>query len=145
MSKGIIKNNIWIRGFLSHIYNRPSCYDCKFRDGHNLSDMTISDCWGAKSIVKDITEKQCQKGVSSVILRTEKGKNLFDDIKDNLWVRHIEYEDVLKTNPALEHNHKAAFGTHFFFPLMHLNIPFKYSVLVCCAIGKILRILKISQ
>lgn len=145
LSKGIIKKNIWIRGFLSHIYNRPSCYDCKFRDGHNLSDMTISDCWGAKSIVKDITEKQCQKGVSSVILRTEKGKNLFDDIKDNLWVRHIEYEDILKTNPALEHNHKAAFGTHFFFPLMHLNIPFKYSVLVCCAIGKILRILKISQ
>ena len=57
----------------------------------------------------------------------------------------IYNEDVLKTNPALEHNHKAAFGTHFFFPLMHLNIPFKYSVLVCCAIGKILRILKISQ
>ena len=145
LSKGIIKNNIWIRGFLSHIYNRPSCYDCKFRDGHNLSDMTISDCWGAKSIVKDITDKQCQNGVSSVILRTEKGKNLFDDIKDNLWMRQIEYKDILKTNPALEHNHKAAFGTHFFFPLMHLNIPFKYSVLVCCAIGKILRILKISQ
>lgn len=142
-SRGQRKSNIWIRGFLSHIYNRPSCYDCKFRNGHNQSDLTISDCWGVKSLIKNITEVQRSKGLSSVVLRSEKGSKLFGEIYKELWTYELNYVKVVEYNPALKSNSKKAIGTYMFFPLLNIGVSFKATVFICCAIGKLLRWLKI--
>ena len=32
-----------MRGFLSDIYLRPSCYECKCKNGVSHSDLTIAD------------------------------------------------------------------------------------------------------
>jgi len=55
------------RGF--QIYNRPSCFNCKYRGTNGLADIRIGDFWGIKK-----TDKYWNKdGVSCIFVRTEKG------------------------------------------------------------------------
>lgn len=142
VSKGQLKKSIWIRGFLSHIYNRPSCYSCKFRNKQNKSDLTISDCWGARKLLENVTEEQMKAGISSVVIRTEKGQALFQSISKEVWSCGLRYDDVEHFNPALKYNHQKAIGTYLFFPMLKAGVNFKYTVLACCAIGKIIRMCK---
>ena len=38
--------NPYFRGFLTNVYLRNSCYNCRFRQNHRASDITLADYWG---------------------------------------------------------------------------------------------------
>lgn len=141
VQEGVLKESIWIRGFLSHVYVRPSCYSCQFRNGRNQSDLTISDCWGARTLIPTVTNEQMKNGISSVIVRTGKGQEYFERIKNEIWQQRLKYENVAHFNPALKESHKASVGAPLFFPMLHIGIPFKYSVFISCAVDKLYRII----
>ena len=64
-----------MRGFLSDIYLRPSCYECKCKNGVNHSDLTIADYWAARVTDQDFDD---DKGLGLVLVNTNKGKEYFD-------------------------------------------------------------------
>lgn len=75
LSSDIHYDNIYMRGFLSDIYLRPSCYDCRCKNGANHSDLTIADYWGARVTDQDFDD---DKGLGLVLLNSDKGKTYFD-------------------------------------------------------------------
>lgn len=64
---------------------RKSCYNCGFIE-KRYSDITLGDFWGINEINLEFND---EKGVSLVIINTDKGKDLFEDIKEQ-----IKYFDV---------------------------------------------------
>lgn len=79
----------YMEGFLRKKNIRPSCFDCRFRGLSRSSDFTISDCWGIgeQSALND------DKGLSAILLHSEKAKKIFDEIKNELIFE--EYDPIL--------------------------------------------------
>lgn len=61
--------NPFMRGVLTNLYLRPSCYKCPVKAGRSVSDLTIGDFWGIE-IMSGFYDDQ---GISSVILNTNRG------------------------------------------------------------------------
>lgn len=75
---------------------RPSCYKCICKS-NKLSDITLGDFWGIENIASEMDDN---KGTSVVIVRTEKGQNLFEAIKPKLKYKEVCYEDGVRQNPS---------------------------------------------
>lgn len=90
------KGDIFYNLFLDDIILRSSCYVCNYRDLNRVSDISIADFWGLeKGKYKDFYDN---KGVSLVLVNTEKGQKLFDSVKDNLDYIEIGDEDFANFN-----------------------------------------------
>lgn len=74
LSSDIYNMNPFMRGFLSNLYLRPSCHNCKCKQGTSHSDITIADFWGIHVVAPHFDD---DKGVSLVLVNTEKGKACF--------------------------------------------------------------------
>ena len=61
--------------FYEHIMFRPSCHKCYFANVNRIADVTLADFWG---IEKNKPEFNDNKGVSLVLVNTEKGKRMFE-------------------------------------------------------------------
>lgn len=88
----------YIKGFLSNLYLRDSCYECRFKGEKVLSDITLGDFWGVENILPNFSDN---KGCSAVILNTEKGKSFFEGLKSDLVTEPVSYKDVVQGNPSL--------------------------------------------
>ena len=69
----IASNNIFMKGFFSDLYLRPSCYNCPSKSLSSGSDITIADYWRIERIHPELDDDM---GVSAVIVKTEKGVNM---------------------------------------------------------------------
>lgn len=80
---------------------RPSCYCCPSNNFRSGSDITIGDFWKASTVL-DSSLKESTAGVSAVIIKTEKGMNIFNNIKDDLsYLKETDLETVLEKNPRV--------------------------------------------
>ena len=73
------------------LFTRPSCEICPFKSDNRVSDITISDCWGFQKIAPELYD---DKGLSSVVIHTDKGKSLFDAVAPQLVFKETLLEDV---------------------------------------------------
>jgi len=97
LATGPLHNNPFMRGFLRDLYLRRSCYQCPARGLRSGSDITIGDFWGIENILPDFDD---DRGVSLVMLNTEKGRALYGEIeKDD---RETSYAAALAGNPNIE-------------------------------------------
>lgn len=87
------RENPFMRGFLSDIYLRPSCYECKCKNGVSRSDLTIADFWGIDTLMPDFDD---DKGVSLVLVNTEKGQQIFNKL--SMEVHLSALSDVMPLN-----------------------------------------------
>ena len=75
------KRSRYISSFMNLYYSNlitdEACFNCKFTSKERVSDITISDFWG---IEKTLPEFEDKLGVSMVIINSEKGKELFENI-----------------------------------------------------------------
>lgn len=99
LSSDIHYDNPFMRGFLSDIYLRPSCYVCKCKNGVNHSDMTIADFWGINQIAPEFDD---DKGVGLVLLNTKKGEEYFSRFP----------MDMMPSNLEKAHYHNGGFNEH---------------------------------
>lgn len=60
---------------------RPSCYRCPYTTMYGCSDLTIGDFWGCDRFYP---EYENQLGNSLILVRTYKGKLLFDSVKHDM-------------------------------------------------------------
>ena len=58
---------------------RPSCFECKYTNKERYGDITIGDMFDAQELV-GIADN---KGTSTVIVNTQLGKRIIDEIKEN--------------------------------------------------------------
>lgn len=72
------------RNFYHPILFRPSCYYCKFASFDRVSDITIGDFWGIEKL--GLTPYCDNKGVSLILVNSEKGNQIFELIKGDLTI-----------------------------------------------------------
>lgn len=85
------------RGYHWNMFERPSCYDCKFKEIPRNSDITLGDFWGVEKVAPDLEQNL---GTSLVMLNTPKGEKFFEKIRNKLVCRDFSLEDILPGNRA---------------------------------------------
>lgn len=85
----------WYQTFISHAATRESCHFCKYTNLQRMSDITVGDFWGIKKFKPDL---ECSRGISKVLLNTDKGKLLFESISNNITVDKMELKSAVRPN-----------------------------------------------
>ncbi len=101
--------------FLRDYCLRPSCYECKAKEV-KLSDITLADFWGIDKVAPEMNDG---KGTSLVLVRTSKGKRLFQEIRNELKIKEVSYEDGVAGNPAEYRSVARPLERDCFFDDMH--------------------------
>lgn len=91
-----MSDDIFMQLFLRNFALRPSCYNCAAKK-NKCSDITLGDFWGIDDVSPEMND---HKGTSLVIVRTLKGQNFLDSVKDDLVIKSVTYEDGVKCNPS---------------------------------------------
>lgn len=81
--------------FYKNIIFRYSCGKCPYTNTQRPSDITLGDFWGWEKVNPEINKDD--KGISLILCNTEKGKKLFDAIKDDLNYFPTELKDCMQT------------------------------------------------
>lgn len=69
----------YIRSFESGYILRDNCFNCTYKKSERCSDITIADFWGYAP--QKLKFHSYRKGTSLMIVNSEKGKKLFNEIK----------------------------------------------------------------
>lgn len=92
------RDNPFMKGFLSDIYLRPSCYNCPAKEVLSGSDIQMADFWGIREIDKNFYSPQ---GVSLLIVHTKRGRDFLDNIRG--YIKQV-YEDLELLNRSYSHS-----------------------------------------
>lgn len=83
------------RGYHANVFERPSCYECKFKGIPRISDITLGDFWGIGSVDPSLEQNL---GTSLVMINSEKGEKYFDIIRDKLVIKEFSLDDIVPGN-----------------------------------------------
>lgn len=84
-------HSLFEAAFQKHFTLRESCYDCRFSGADRASDLTVGDFHEIDGYFPGIDRF---KGVSRIIVNTEKGGQLLDTVRDQLWLRELDMEEL---------------------------------------------------
>lgn len=87
------KEDSYFRLFFSSMSNRPSCMSCD-RDVNSQADITLGDYWGAR---KQGFVKDDDKGISLVLVHTDKGKIAVETIMGDLNFTELPHSSLLSS------------------------------------------------
>ena len=93
-----LSEDSYMRIFLSDNILRPSCYNCAFKGTNRKADITLGDYWGVGRYYPKLDD---DKGVSAVIVNSEKGLHLIESISDFVKIENTSIENVINGNPAM--------------------------------------------
>ena len=88
----------FLRGFLSELYNRPSCHECSVRELRSDADITLADYW---NVHQHFPEMDDDTGTSVILVNSEKGTALVNRIAPLCDMVVSGYTDIRRTNPAV--------------------------------------------
>lgn len=87
------RNDIYMKGFLSDLYLRPSCERCPAKSGRCRSDITLADCWGIDRYNPHMDD---DKGTSLILVNSTKGQTIIHSV--NCKTSFVSVADVQKNN-----------------------------------------------
>ena len=88
--------------FLKGEIYRESCYNCRFPSEGRQGDITLGDYWGIKeNLIAKLENANPDKGISCVLVNTEKGKKWFDEIENSVAFALSDRKDAEKRNGQL--------------------------------------------
>lgn len=90
--------NLFMKGFTSDLYLRPSCYECCFKGIDRQTDFTLGDYWGVWDIQPEIYD---DKGTSLVLVHSNKGMLLFQDVEKELEYREANIRKAVQSNRSI--------------------------------------------
>lgn len=94
-------------------FARPSCYECPFKGFPQKSDITLADFWGIEKIDASMDQ---DKGTSLVMINSDKGRKLFEEIKPVVRWKEFTFQDAKAGNPAINSSLKSTSkNRHEFF------------------------------
>lgn len=88
--------DMYIRAFLSDICLRPSCSECQFKGLQRQSDITLADFWGIQNVLPEMDD---DIGTSLVLVHSDKGRYLLEEISDKCKYQIVGTDIVEKYNP----------------------------------------------
>lgn len=74
---------------------RKSCFSCPYTRIERDTDLTIGDFWHIENSMPDFAD---ERGVSLILIHTERGRALFDEIKESLEYRESNTRDCWQMN-----------------------------------------------
>lgn len=90
----------YLYSFMYSYTYRYSCYDCKFARIPRQGDITLADYWNVKNFFSNI---DTSKGVSMIMINTQKGKDIWKQIKDNCVWEESNVKDAATYNRNVNH------------------------------------------
>ena len=90
--------NSFMKGMLSNLTIRPSCFDCKFKGIDRTTDITLGDYWG---VWNHLPEMDDNKGTSLVLIHTIAGMELLNKIRSNITLADAVVEKAIKGNSCI--------------------------------------------
>lgn len=120
--KKIIQNDKFLIGFQNNLYLRDCCYNCQFNQFRSGSDITVGDGWGIEVLYPKFDDS---KGISTIMIKTEKGKELLNNIKTNIDIIPISLNHIIKFNPTVINSSKRNKKSKIFLEQFEHGITFK--------------------
>ena len=101
-----IYESAYYQMFMSADSYRESCYSCKFSSIDKPADITLGDYYEAKDDYPELFNGEVESlsmndGISSVVLHTEKGRELFASASDTLWTYEVDVKKVQNSHNEL--------------------------------------------
>lgn len=90
--------SLFMKLFVGDYLSRPSCENCKFKGYNRVSDITLGDFWGIWDIDPEMDDN---KGTSVVLLQSEKGKMLWEEIKTRIKYKQVTLEQASLYNQSM--------------------------------------------
>ena len=125
--KEIGMKNLYLQSMFRSWNMRLSCFNCPFKNAERISDFTLADCWGAYKLVPEINDN---KGLSSVIVHSKKGLDLWKKLNDRIESRELSIEEIAEGNSNLIKNKAQAGNRKLFYDLLATK-PKKAFVELC--------------
>jgi ferredoxin len=91
--KGGLDSDVFLRAFFSNLADRPSCYVCPFKKRYRVGDFTLWDCFDPEVFTKEMNNN---KGVTRVLLHTQKAVQLFEEIKNDFLYQEVDADLLVK-------------------------------------------------
>lgn len=85
--------------FLNYAIYREACYNCKYSNITRIGDITLGDYSGVSTV--EAPKEAIKNGISSCIINNEKGRMLFEDIKEYICYEKKDIDLLIKTNKNL--------------------------------------------
>ncbi len=108
------KDDEYMQSFQNNLSFNDSCCDCQFSRIPRISDITIGDFWGVNEFDKSLND---EKGTSIVILNSQKGELLFNELKNRGIYKNVPFEDATKYNYNIIHSSTQHKNRKLFFEL----------------------------
>lgn len=93
-----ISEDTYMQSFLADLCLRPSCYSCVFKTKNRNADFTLADFWGVEKCNPKLDD---DKGTSLVLIHSDKGRELFEGLKDQLEWEPTDFEKAISFNSAI--------------------------------------------
>lgn len=93
-----VETDVYLRSFFCDVNVRPSCFDCKFKKQHHLTDFTIWDCFDVYKFCKELDN---DKGVTRILANTAKANQVLSEMNDVARVMEIPIDDAVTGVPEM--------------------------------------------
>lgn len=103
------RDNPFMQAFLKNLILRPSCHNCRAKQGRSHSDISLADFWGIQVLHPDMYD---DRGASLVTVNTDKGVQALDS--QHIKCVETSFSDALPYNSGFEsvqpeHRHRSRF------------------------------------
>lgn len=122
------QTDLYLQAFHAGLFNRPSCYECRFATPRRISDITLADFWGLERVDK---EEQVHKGVSALLINTPKGEFLLDDLSRYMRLVEVDSAIIVEGNSQLQHPVRLHPFRQRFFQQLNSTDDFRKAVSAC--------------
>lgn len=122
------RRNTYLVAFMKSLIQRPNCYTCPYANPKRVSDITLGDFWGLGDETPFLHDRK--KGVSLLLINTQKGKQLLDCCRDQLFLEQREVEEAIKGNSQLRYPTPYS-EKRKKFERLYLTIGFEKAVINC--------------
>lgn len=89
--------------FYNSLFNRRSCFTCDFSRSQRVGDITLSDFWNAEKSCRSL-KIQRKYGFNMVMCNSDKGRALYDGIKDAIENVVLPSDVAIKGDVRLRHS-----------------------------------------
>lgn len=76
-----VSSEVFKNLFYGHAILRPSCYECPYKSIHRNGDISLADYWRVERVAPEFAD---DRGTSLVLVNSDKGKKLFDRVKQDI-------------------------------------------------------------
>ncbi len=91
-------DDLFMQAFLRDACLRESCYSCYFKEKNRKTDITLADFWGINNVLPEMND---DKGTSLVIVNTKNGQELFNNIKNDMIFKEVNFEQSVQYNKSM--------------------------------------------